>query len=142
MARTLKVLAQLMGFACVAIGLFHVVAGVAAVPGNGGANATVDNWSRFMGAVFAGYGLAWLWAARQAPIPAQAIRWLAGIFLLGGLARLLSVAAHGWPQWFQVLLMVVELTLPPVYFWLANADERAAAERPSARRTLTEPSGD
>ncbi|MDH6142443.1 MULTISPECIES: DUF4345 domain-containing protein [Kitasatospora] len=138
MARTLRVLAQLMGIACVAIGLIHVVAGVAAIPGNGGANATIDNWSRFMGAAFAGYGLAWLWAARQTPIPAGAIRWLAGVLLFGGLARLISVAVHGWPQWFQVALMVSELALPPVYFWLANADERAVAGRAAGGQAMTE----
>jgi hypothetical protein len=129
MARTLKVLAQIMGYACVAIGLFHVLAGVVAIPGESRADATIDSWSRFMGAIFVGYGLAWLWAARQTPIPATAVRALTGIFLLGGLARVLSLAVHGWPQWFQVVLAVIELATPPVLFWLANADERAAAER-------------
>jgi hypothetical protein len=49
------------------------------------------------------------------------------VFLLGGLGRLLSLALHGWPQWFQVVLAVIELGLPPIYFWLADADERAFA---------------
>ncbi|NUP37743.1 MAG: DUF4345 domain-containing protein, partial [Streptomyces sp.] len=35
MARALRVLAQLMGWACVAIGLFHVALGNAAIPGAG-----------------------------------------------------------------------------------------------------------
>jgi hypothetical protein len=132
MAKALRVLALLMGIGCVAIGLFHVVAGIVAIPGEGGDDATIDSWSRFMGAIFAGYGAAWIWAARQRPIPASAIRWLAGVFLLGGLARVLSLAVHGWPQWFQVMLAVIELVMPPVYFWLADADERAAAGRPAA----------
>lgn len=42
--------------------------------------------------------------------------------------RVLSVAVHGWPHSFQIPLAVLELALPPVYFWLADADERAAAE--------------
>ncbi|MFI8825618.1 DUF4345 domain-containing protein [Streptomyces sp. NPDC053431] len=124
MAKALRTLTQTMGWACVAIGLFHVTLGNAALPGAGSAGATVDSWGRFMGASFAGYGLAWLWAARQRPIPAQAVRWLAGVFLLGGVGRLLSLAAHGWPQWFQVALTVIELGLPPVFFWLADAEER------------------
>ncbi|MFI1330710.1 DUF4345 domain-containing protein [Streptomyces sp. NPDC020845] len=124
MARALCVLAQLMGWACVAIGLFHVALGNAAIPGAGSAGATVDSWGRFMGASFAGYGLAWLWAARQRPIPARAVRWLAGVFLLGGVGRLLSLAVHGWPQWFQIALTAIELGLPPVFFWLAEAEER------------------
>ncbi|MFF7130572.1 DUF4345 family protein [Streptomyces sp. NPDC008240] len=124
MARVLRILTQLMGWSCVAIGLFHVVLGNAAIPGAGSAGTTVDSWGRFMGASFVGYGLAWLWAARQRPIPARAVRWLAGVFLLGGVGRLLSLAVHGWPQWFQIVLAVIELGLPPVFFWLADAEER------------------
>ncbi|GAA2774590.1 DUF4345 domain-containing protein [Streptomyces rameus] len=124
MARTLRLLAQMMGWTCVAIGLFHVALGNAAIPGAASAGTTVDSWGRFMGAAFAGYGLAWLWAVRQHPIPARVVRWLAGVFLLGGAGRLLSLAVHGWPQWFQIALAVIELGLPPVFFWLADAEER------------------
>ncbi|OIJ85361.1 DUF4345 domain-containing protein [Streptomyces monashensis] len=127
MAGALRVLTTLMGWACVAIGLFHVALGNAAIPGAGSAGTTVDSWGRFMGAGFVGYGLAWLWAARQRPIPAREVRWLAGVFLLGGVGRLLSLAVHGWPQWFQIVLAVIELGLPPVFFWLAGAEERVLA---------------
>ncbi|MGW4563216.1 DUF4345 domain-containing protein [Streptomyces sp. NPDC004561] len=124
MARTLRTLTQLMGWSSVVIGLYHVLLGNAAIPGAGSAGATVDSWGRFMGASFVGYGLAWVWAARQRPIPARTVRWLAGVFLLGGMGRLLSLAAHGWPQWFQIVLAVIELSLPLVFFWLADAEER------------------
>jgi hypothetical protein len=127
MATTLRWLILLMAVACVAIGAFHFALGVASVPGEAGAGATVDNRERYYGAIFLGYGLAWWWVARRSPIPASAVRWLAGIFLLGGVGRALSVVVHGWPQWFQTVLMVVELVLPAVYFWLADADEAARA---------------
>ncbi|MFJ1675876.1 DUF4345 domain-containing protein [Streptomyces sp. NPDC088251] len=123
--KALRGLAQAMGYACVAIGLFHVLLGSAAIPGAGPAGPTVDSLGRFFGAIFAGYGLAWLWAARQSPIPATAVRWLAGVFLLGALGRLLSLAALGWPHWFQVVLTAVELVLPPLFFRLADAEEKA-----------------
>ncbi|MGK5549550.1 DUF4345 domain-containing protein [Streptomyces sp. URMC 127] len=129
MVRTLRGLAWAMGVACVAIGLYHAAAGNAAIPGAEDAGATVDSFGRFMGAVFAGYGLAWLWAVRQTPIPAAAVRLLAGIFLLGGLSRVLSIAAEGRPHVFQVVLMAIELGLPPVYFWLADAEEGAVRAR-------------
>ncbi|MFE5680201.1 DUF4345 domain-containing protein [Streptomyces erythrochromogenes] len=129
MARALKWLVLTTGVACVAIGLGHVVLGNAAVPGIGAsAGATIDSLGRFLGAAFAGYGLAWIWAARQSPIPANAVRWLAAVFLLGAAGRLLSLAVHGWPHGFQVGLLVVELVMPPLYFWLAGADERAHAQ--------------
>ncbi|MEW2526453.1 DUF4345 domain-containing protein [Streptomyces sp. NPDC047071] len=136
MAKALRTLTLLMGWACVAIGLFHVALGNAALPGAGSAGATVDSWGRFMGASFVGYGLAWVWAARQRPIPAQAVRWLAGVFLLGGAARLLSLAVHGRPHWFQIVLAAIELGLPPVFFWLAEAEERSGAGA-AARRPVT-----
>ncbi|EXU69848.1 hypothetical protein Z951_02410 [Streptomyces sp. PRh5] len=44
--------------------------------------------------------------------------------LLGGVGRLLSLAVHGWPQWFQIALAVIELGLPPVFLWLADEEER------------------
>ncbi|MFJ6560046.1 DUF4345 domain-containing protein [Streptomyces sp. NPDC091412] len=142
MARTLRALTQLMGWACVLIGAVHVALGNAAIPGAGSAGTTVDSWGRFMGASFVGYGLAWLWAARQRPVPARAVRWLAGVFLLGGAGRLLSLALHGRPQWFQIPLMVIELGLPPVFFWLADAEERALRDSaetvPAGRRMRTD----
>ncbi|MFF1568832.1 DUF4345 domain-containing protein [Streptomyces sp. NPDC058293] len=128
MARLLKWLAMAMGIACAAIGLYHLVLGIASVPGEGSTGATVDSRERFYNAIFFGFGLAWIWAARQSPIPSKAVRWLAGIFLLGGIGRVLSVAVHGWPHWFQVPLSALELALPPLFFWLSTADERRTRE--------------
>ncbi|MFF9509284.1 hypothetical protein [Streptomyces sp. NPDC014727] len=34
----------------------------------------------------------------------------------------------GRPDSFQLVLTAIELVLPPVYFWLADADERAASK--------------
>ncbi|MEU3778044.1 DUF4345 domain-containing protein [Streptomyces sp. NPDC032472] len=126
-ARILRGLVRAMGYACVAIGLMHVLLGNLSIPGAGSAGPTIDSLGRFFGAVFAGYGLAWLWAARRSPIPASAVRGLTAVFLLGALGRLLSLAVAGWPHWFQVALAVLELVLSPVFFWLADAEEKALA---------------
>lgn len=117
---------SVMGYACVAIGHFHVLLGNAAIPGAGSAGPTVDSLGRFFGAIFADYGVGWLWAARRSPIPARAVRWLAGMMLLGALGRILSLAVQGWPHWFQVVLAAVELMLSPLFFWSADAGEKAA----------------
>ncbi|MCP2316806.1 protein of unknown function (DUF4345) [Nocardia amikacinitolerans] len=130
MAKLLKILAMTMGVACVAIGFFHLALGIDSVPDMGSSGVTADSQSRFFGAIFVGYGAAWIWTARRTPIPAVAVRWLAGIFLLGAVGRVLSVAVYGWPHWFQIVLTVIEFVFPPVYFWLADADEkRVAGER-------------
>ncbi|MEU3713413.1 DUF4345 domain-containing protein [Streptomyces catenulae] len=132
-AKALRLLALAMGYGCAAIGLFHVLGGNAAIPGASRAGATVDSLGRFLGAIFTGYGLAWIRATRQSPIPASAVRLLTGVFLLGALGRVLSVAVAGWPHWFQTALGCLELALSPVLFRLADADEKAA--RPSGTRT-------
>ncbi len=129
MAKTLKWLLVLMGISCIAIGAAHLCFGIASVPGEAGASATVDSRERFYGAIFAGYGIAWIWAARQSPISPTAVRWLAGVFLLGGVGRLVSLAVHGSPDWFQVVLTVLEFVLPIPFFVLATADVNAAAAR-------------
>ncbi len=127
MARTLKYLALLVGVCCVLIGLYHIVLGIRSVPGEELTNATVDSRERFYNAIFVGYGVAWIWAARQTPIPATAIRFLAAIFLLAAVGRLVSIADVGWPHWFQAALTAVEIVVPLVFFWLAAADEKAHA---------------
>lgn len=127
MGKTLWWLCWVMGVVCVLIGIAHIVVGPAAVPDTGTLTATDDNQNRFFGAIFAGYGLAWIWAVRQSPIRGDAVRWLAGTMFVGGLARFVSVAAHGWPHGFVIALTVLELVLPPVYFWLAHGVESRAA---------------
>ncbi|MFI2232039.1 DUF4345 domain-containing protein [Nocardia testacea] len=123
MEKTLRSLCWIMGVACVLIGIAHMAIGPGAVPDTGALTATDDNQNRFFGAIFAGYGLAWIWAARRTPLPGNAVRWLAATMFVGGLARLFSVAAHGWPHGFVIGLTVLELVLPPVYFWLARGVE-------------------
>jgi hypothetical protein len=131
-ARVLKWLAVVMGVVCVAIGVYHVVIGIGSVPGEGTADTeagiTIDSRERFYNGIFVGYGVAWLWAARQTPIPATVVRWLAGFMFLGGIGRVLSMLQYGAPHWFQIPLTVIELAVPPLFFWLAGA----AVTRPAA----------
>ncbi|CAM5277466.1 DUF4345 domain-containing protein [Streptomyces narbonensis] len=133
-AKTLRGLVLTMGYACAAIGIAHVLLGNASIPGAESAGPTIDSLGRFFGAIFAGYGLAWLWAARQRPIPATAVRLLTAVFLLGALGRLLSLAVQGRPHGFQLALAALELALSPLLFWLADAEEKAnpAPRAPSA----------
>lgn len=90
----------------------------------------MDSRERFYGAIFGGYGLAWIWASQQVPVNRAATRWLAGTFLLGGAGRLLSLAQHGRPHWFQNVLTAIELALPQAFFWLTRSVEQ---ENPSRR---------
>lgn len=125
---TLKWMSLIVGYACVAIGLAHLAIGEAAVPDMGPAAATPDSQSRFFGAVFVGYGLAWIWAVRGPVIDTRAVRRLAGIFLLGALGRFLSLAVYGWPHPFILVLTALEVLLPPLYIRLAILEDRRSAQ--------------
>ncbi len=133
MLRTLRILMLVAGVACVAIGAYHLLLGIDSVPGEAGAGATVDSRERFYNAVFLGYGVAWIAAARRAPVRATDVRWLAAILFLGGLGRLLSLLVHGQPHWFQLPLTAIELVVPPVLYWLAGAATRRPAPTSSSR---------
>jgi hypothetical protein len=124
-AAQLKSLATATGAASVAIGCYHFALGTASVPGATDANATVDSRERFYSAIFAGYGIAWIRAARTSPIRAADVRLLAGVMLAGGVGRLLSRVRNGRPHWFQDVLTAVEFAVPAAFFALADAQQPA-----------------
>ena len=147
--RSLRNLAGFTGLSCVAIGIYHFALGTASVPGATDANATVDSRERFYSAYFAGYGLAWLGAARKSPIRATEIRLLAGLMLVSAVGRVISLVNNGRPHWFQEVLTAVEFVVPAAFFALIKAElsdgrregvgelAALAAELPAvARRTM------
>jgi hypothetical protein len=96
----------------VGIGLFHLILGGAAVIGGGPLNATAQGEHRFFAALFACYGVAFLWWVRATETKKRQINIPAATFLVGGLARLLSIAISGPPNAFYSAMLVVELALP------------------------------
>jgi Domain of unknown function (DUF4345) len=123
----LRNLAGFTGLSCVVIGVYHFVLGTASVPGATDANATVDSRERFYSAYFAGYGLAWLGAARRSRIRAGEVRLLAGLMLISAVGRLISLIDKGRPHWFQEVLTAVEFVVPAAFFAIADADEKVVA---------------
>jgi hypothetical protein len=109
-------LATLTGLSCIAIGAYHLALGTASVPGASDANATVDSRERFYSAYFAGYGLAWMRAARKSPVRAADVRLLAGVMLLSAIGRLISLVHNGRPHWFQEVLTATEFIVPTIFF--------------------------
>ena len=124
--RHLKNLAMFTGLSCVAIGIYHFALGTASVPGATDANATVDSRERFYSAYFAGYGVAWLRAARKSPVRAGDVRLLAGLMLLSAVGRLISLVHNGRPHWFQEVLTAIEFVVPAVFFGIAEAEEQSS----------------
>ena len=124
-SRRLRNLAGFTGLSCIAIGIYHFALGTASVPGATDANPTVDSRERFYSAFFAGYGVAWLGAARKSPIRAGDVRLLAGLMLLGAVGRALSLVHNGRPHWLQEVLTAIEFVVPAVFFGIAKSEERA-----------------
>lgn len=128
--RHLRNLAGFTGLSCIAIGIYHFALGTASVPGATDANATVDSRERFYSAYFAGYGVAWLRAARKSPIRAGEVRLLAGLMAVSGIGRLISLVHNGRPHWFQEVLTAIEFIVPAALLGIADADEKG--ELPAA----------
>ena len=78
---------------------------------------------------FAGYGLAWLGAARRSPIRAGEVRLLAGVMLVSAVGRVISLVHNGRPHWFQEVLTAVEFIVPAAFFGIANADEAQTIQK-------------
>src|SRR5271156_6064594 len=93
--RGLRNLAAFTGLSCIAIGAYHFALGTASVPGATDANTTVDSRERFYSAYFAGYGFAWMRAARKSPVRAGDVRLLAGGMLLSAIGRVVSLVDKG-----------------------------------------------
>jgi hypothetical protein len=123
--RHLRNLVGFTGLSCIAIGIYHFALGTASVPGATDANATVDSRERFYSAYFAGYGMAWLRAARKSPIRAGEVRLLAGLMLISAIGRLISLVHNGRPHWFQEVLTAIEFIVPAAFFGIAEADQKS-----------------
>jgi hypothetical protein len=122
MIRLLKIAA----FIPLAVGLMHMSLGLGAEALLGGApsadalaNPSLDSQNRFYGAEFTLYGvLLWLCTTdmhRFAPV----LRLLLFCLFLGGIARLISYATHGWPAPAIIALWASEVIIPPaMILWL------------------------
>jgi hypothetical protein len=120
MPRTTQVLVAIIGIAVIGIALAHLVLGGAAVIGGSPLNATAEGEHRFFAALLLCYGLGFLWCARDIETKRRPLNLLAATFLLGGLARLASIAVSGPPNLFYSAMLVIELALPFVLFYLTS----------------------
>jgi hypothetical protein len=116
----LAILLAATGGAIVLISLVQVALGIAAIPGAGPGNATLDSEHRFYAVFFLAFGLALLWCLQDLSGRARLIQGLMALFFLGGLTRVLSALTTGLPHPLFVGLGVIELLLPPLLAGLAE----------------------
>ena len=50
---------------------------------------------------------------------------VAGLMLLGGVGRLMSLVSNGRPHWLQEALTAIEIVVPATCFRIADAEEKA-----------------
>ncbi|WP_394942142.1 DUF4345 domain-containing protein [Psychromicrobium sp. YIM B11713] len=111
-----------LGIVIVAFGAFSLFAGVKGLPDAiSESNATLESNYRFFAALLVGVGAAFVAIAIKFNW-ANVLIFVCATIFLGGLARVLSWAISGLPNFLMILLMIVELVIPPViavwYLWI------------------------
>lgn len=106
---------------CLLVGAWHALAGIGTLPWLGATSppagswiAALDSQDRFYGGAFMGYGVILLAYLREPARYRPIFQIVAGAVLLGGLARLIAIALHGWPSPLVLGLLAIELIAPPV----------------------------
>ena len=130
MRRSLQVLLVVFGITAIAIASMHVVFGPSsAIPGSVPVNATMDSEDRFYATLFAAYGAALLWCAKEVERKSPTVCFLAITFFAGGLARLVSMAAVGLPNPSFVAMTALELLVPLLMVFMQVRVSSAAKAR-------------
>jgi hypothetical protein len=123
MKKSLQVFLGLFGITAIFIASLHLVLGPSAIPGSVPVNATMDSEDRFYATLFAAYGVALLWCIKDIERRSMIVYFLALTFFVGGLARLVSIAAVGLPNTFFIAMTVLELLIP---FFMAFMQSRVS----------------
>jgi hypothetical protein len=115
---------RLFAIMCGFVALTHIALGVSGdwivgAPVASPIDPTLDSQNRFYGAAFGLYAALFWLSAGDLPRYATVLRIGLAIFFVAGCARLLAVAAHGWPAAPVIGLMISEIVGPPlIWFWL------------------------
>jgi len=79
--------------------------------------------------LFTAYGVALLWCVKGIEHKSKLVYFLAATFFVGGLARIVSIAAVGLPHPFFVAMTALELVLPVIIAFMQFRVSRAAYAR-------------
>jgi hypothetical protein len=130
MRKSLQVLLGLFGTTAIFISLLHIVLGPTSIPGSIPVNPTMDSEDRFYATLFMAYGAALLWCIKDIEQKNKVVYFLTLTFFVGGLARLVSMAAVGLPNAFFIVMTVLELLLPLVIAFMQSRIPVAANGQP------------
>jgi Domain of unknown function (DUF4345) len=82
--------------------------------------------------LFLAYGIALLWCARDVQRKLLFINFLAAALFIGGIGRLLAVILVGAPHPFYVVMLMLELALPPPMVLAAKRVAEPAPKSPKS----------
>ncbi|WP_250657530.1 DUF4345 domain-containing protein [Alkalimarinus coralli] len=117
MESTLKYMLYAISLVALGTGLNVMIGGASAIPGaSGEVEATVDNELRFFAVFWIAYGAFGAWIARNIRTQYIFIPFIALVFFLGGVGRLLSTLLVGAPADILIPAMVLEFVVPIVLY--------------------------
>ena len=132
--RALRIVLKCLAPALVLVGMLHLILGLGAdamlgakIASEAMSDPALDSQNRFYGVSFAIYGVLCYLCATDVPKYATVLRCILYVFFAAGLARLVSIAVRGLPPLPVVVLLTLELLVPPVLLWLLWKQRAALA---------------
>ena len=89
--------------------------------------AALDSQFRFMAGWYLALAMLCWWIMPRIERETAVFRIVCAAVFLGGVGRLLSIAAHGWPPAHMVAGLTLELAVPLLVWWQASVARNNAA---------------
>ncbi len=89
-------------------------------PVDSAAAVLADTQLRFLGGIWAGYGMMLWWASSDLQTRRTPLAILGGVMVSGGIGRSISGALHGFGSSLIVAFTAIELVVPPAIWLLGN----------------------
>ena len=136
MQRLLIILLAVFGAIAIVSGLSGVILGPALIPGGAPVSTSVDSQYRFAFVFWLAAGVALLWSLFPLRERKSVTQVTLALAFIGGLARLASVIAIGWPHPVFATTLALELVVVPlVFLWHARFVQRAERAAPGIAET-------
>lgn len=120
--RTLRRTLYVLAIVPVVAGAATVLLGSDSVPDPGDPSANLESELRFYSVWWIGAGLFVVWLAPRIHERTRELRVFCALLFLTGLSRVLAILDTDWPSTGQIVLMALELSLPPILVvWQARA---------------------
>ncbi len=139
MKKSFQIFLGLFGVIAILIASLHIFLGPSAIPGSIPVNPTMDSEDRFYATLFAAFGVALIWCIKDVEHKSREVYFLTATFFIGGLARLVSIAAVGLPNLFFIAMTILELLIP-IYMAYAQYRIVSDAKATSGDGLLNDPS--